>query len=331
MSSQPNSSLFNLLIIDYNQSEKSNWYKLFSNHTTKKGQKIHVEQAGWEEIKLVANSEYGPMLELKGKNDSIFKQQRQDRTLIPHFVLVRNFPSALHTESYRNVLLGLMFANVPAMNSLDSIYMCSEKPIVYGKLKEIQKKLGGFDAFPLIPQIYYPNIRTCDWFEENEKTLPQEFPVVCKIGTIHAGFGKQKLDTKSQFDDFTTLMALYKDYFTCEPFCNVEYDLRLQKIGNHYRVYQRSSDSSWKNNWGAMKFKPHDTIEERYKIWMDEVSKMFGGGLDMFTLDVMKLKDGSERILELNDSSMGLLYDFEEEDNAHIVDLVMSKINQMCE
>lgn len=64
---------------------------------------------------------------------------------------------------------------------------------------------------------------------------------------------------------------------------------------------------------------------------MDEVSKMFGGGLDMFTLDVMKLKDGSERILELNDSSMGLLYDFEEEDNAHIVDLVMSKINQMCE
>lgn len=80
-----------------------------------------------------------------------------------------------------------------------------------------------------------------------QKTLPQEFPVVCKIGTIHAGFGKQKLDTKSQFDDFTTLMALYKDYFTCEPFCNVEYDLRLQKIGNHYRVYQRSSDSSWKN------------------------------------------------------------------------------------
>lgn len=62
-------------------------------------------------------------------------------------------------------------SDVPAMNSLDSIYMCSEKPIVYGKLKEIQKKLGGFDAFPLIPQIYYPNIRTCDWFEENEKVI----------------------------------------------------------------------------------------------------------------------------------------------------------------
>jgi len=60
---------------------------------------------------------------------------------------------------------------------------------------------------------------------------------------------------------------------------------------------------------------------------MDEVSKMFNG-LDMFTLDVMKLKDGSEMIIELNDSSMGLLYEFEQEDNAHIVNLVMKRIDE---
>jgi len=254
---------FNLLVIDYNQSENSNWYKLFHNKVTQSGRKIHVEQAGWEEIKLVSNSHIGPLLELKGKgSESLFMQQKEDRKIIPDFVLVRNFPSALHTESYRNVLLGLMFASkfwfvwldwlvvvtdVPAVNSLDSIYMCSEKPIIYGKLKAIQKKLGGEDQFPLIPQIYYPNIRSTDWFEENSKTLPQKFPVVCKIGTVHAGFGKQKLDTKHQFEDFTTVLALYKDYFTCEPFCDVEYDMRLQKIGDQYRVYQRSSDSSWKN------------------------------------------------------------------------------------
>jgi len=103
---------FNLLVIDYNQSENSNWYKLFHNKVTQSGRKIHVEQAGWEEIKLVSNSHFGPLLELKGKgSESMFMQQKEDRKMVPDFVLVRNFPSALHTESYRNVLLGLMFAS----------------------------------------------------------------------------------------------------------------------------------------------------------------------------------------------------------------------------
>ena len=110
MSSSSTSS-FNLLVIDYNQSDQSNWYKLFANKTTKQGKKIKVEQAGWEEIKLVSNSEYGPILELKAKNDSMFSQQSKDRDFKPDFVLVRNFPSSLHTETFRNVLLGLMFAS----------------------------------------------------------------------------------------------------------------------------------------------------------------------------------------------------------------------------
>ena len=61
---------------------------------------------------------------------------------------------------------------------------------------------------------------------------------------------------------------------------------------------------------------------------MDEVSQLFGG-LDLFTLDVMKLKDGSERIIELNDSSMGLLYEYETQDNLCIVETVMDKIHTL--
>ncbi|KAL9655582.1 hypothetical protein ABK040_002247 [Willaertia magna] len=340
-----------LLVIDYNSS--TDWSLLFKNklqqqQNNNNSQPINfhlkVEQAGWEDIRLINNSSFFSSnttttqkntlqntlqqylhVELKAKPESELKSQRQDRTIQPDFLLIRNFPNSLHGDSYRNLLLGFMHANIPSVNSLDSIFMCSEKPLVYGKLKNLQKKLGGFENFPLIPQIYYPNIKCNDGFEENEKTMPQEFPVVCKIGTVHAGFGKQKLNDSSNFSDFTTCLALTKDYFTCEPFCKITTDLRLQKIGNNYRVYERKSDSNWKNNWGAMRFKHLSFIEERYKIWMDEVSSLFGG-LDMFTLDVMKLEDGSERIIELNDSCMGLLFEYEKEDNNAIVELVVERM-----
>ncbi len=148
------------------------------------------------------------------------------------------------------------------------------------------------------------------------------------VGTVHAGFGKMKLDKKSDFEDFKTCTSLYNDYFTTEKFIpNVAHDLRLQKIGNHYRVYSRSSDSSWKNNWGNMQFKHHDEIPERYIQWMDKVGAMFEG-MDMFALDVMVDTDGREHIIEINDSSMGLLWEKEEEDNIKIRDLVIQRMGE---
>jgi hypothetical protein len=73
-----------------------------------------------------------------------------------------------------------------------------------------------------------------------------------------------KLNARSDFEDFRTCTSLYNDYFTAEQFIpNVAYDLRLQKIGDHYRVYSRSSDSSWKNNWGDMKFKHIEEVRQQ--------------------------------------------------------------------
>jgi hypothetical protein len=43
-----------------------------------------------------------------------------------------------------------------------------------------------------------------------------------------------------------SVMAMYKDYITAEPFiADKIHDLRIQKIGNHYRAYKRIS-ANWK-------------------------------------------------------------------------------------
>ncbi len=323
----------NLLVIDYNSS--NDWYSKFRGKVLRSGEAIRVEQAGWQDIVLVCNSSLGaPIITLKPPlNDDTLRCQQTEREFRPDFLLIRNFPSALHGESYRNVLLGFMFCNIPSVNSLQSIYMCSEKPIVYGALKSIQQEMSSCaseeNAFPLIPQIYYPNIRTCDMFQEQDGvTVPSTYPQVIKIGTVHAGYGKSKLDSKSSFDDFTTCMALHSNYYTSEPFVhNVTHDLRLQKIGSHMRVYKRSSDSSWKNNWGAIKFESVQHIEPRYIEWMNRVGKLFGG-LDMFALDVMVTSDGREHIIEVNDSSMGLMHEHEREDNQHIIELTIDAMNR---
>jgi hypothetical protein len=56
-------------------------------------------------------------------------------------------------------------------------FMCLERPIVFGALKEVQKQLGK-DNFPLIPQTYYPVYR--------EMLITPDFPAVCKVSKREA-------------------------------------------------------------------------------------------------------------------------------------------------
>jgi glutathione synthase/RimK-type ligase-like ATP-grasp enzyme len=68
-------------------------------------------------------------------------------------------------------------------------------------------------------------------------------------------------------------------------------------------------------------------MKEEYKMWIDEVAKLFGG-LDILALDVLHGKDGRDHIIEVNDTAPGLMYEHEEEDLGHIRDLVLQRINE---
>ena len=53
--------------------------------------------------------------------------------------------------------------------------------------------------------------------------------------------------------------------------------------------------------------------------------------MDMFALDILHCKDGSEYILEINDYAMGFDYAYEPEDLKHVRELVLQRMNeQFC-
>ncbi|CAF4976058.1 unnamed protein product, partial [Rotaria socialis] len=59
-----------------------------------------------------------------------------------------------------------------------------------------------------------------------------------------------------------------------------------------------------------------------YRLWVDEVSQLFGG-LDICAIEIVQSKDGKEYIVQVNDCCMQLLGESQEEDRRCISELVL--------
>jgi len=233
-------------------------------------------------------------------------------------VLIRNVCYSIHGTDHRNVLFGLMHAGIPAVNSLVSEYMQLERPLMFGALRSVQKRLGA-DRFPLIEQNYYSS-----W---SEMKFTPNYPIVVKVGHTHAGFGKIRVPDHHQLEDLGSVLALHGDYAVAEPFLKGVYDLRIQKIGDRIRCYKRIGFNSWKTNTGAADLE-EIPIKEEYRLWVDECSKLFGG-LDMLAVDAIHDETtDKDYILELNGTSIGLGPDREPEDNRLIAEVVLTRMRK---
>ena len=152
------------------------------------------------------------------------------------------------------------------------------------------------------------------------------FPCVVKIGGCHAGHGKIRVPDRTTWSDVKSIVALHTDYATAEPFIEYDYEIRLQKIGGHYRALKRLS-SGWKGNTSVLSTEEVEMTDE-WRSWISEASSIFGG-LDICALDVVhRASDGAMFILELNDTAIGLCNACEADDHALIRDLVLARLTE---
>ena len=234
---------------------KVDWDGLFKDRTLIDGTPVEAIKTTWDSIVLNGYSEGGCVVTCTGRSD----------TIQPDIVLVRGALRGAYPTDHRNILIGFAFCGVRCVNSARSLWLCQDKPLVYAALRDVQRRLGA-DRFPLIPQSYWPGWRSV--------TFADGFPLVAKVGTVHAGLGKMKIANQQELHDFRSVLAMQGNYATGEPFIDWDYDFRLQKIGPHCRGFRRTSDV-WKG--ASMASRDNDEpLTELQKLWLDEVSAALG-------------------------------------------------------
>ena len=227
-----------LLVIDSDASH--DWAGVFAGSTVAvSGNNVPIEvvQVGWGDM-LCTSDNGGCQVDVIAKRAGV---AAASRTFKPDFVLIRNEVRGIDAATdFRHNLWGLMHGGVPSINSLASIMAFCERPVVHAELKAIQRRVGK-SVFPVISQTYYAGHRSM--------LFGPGFPAVIKVGHAHAGYGKMRVHHHHDFGDFASVMAVAGSYCTAEPFVEADYDLRIQKIGCHYRAFKRiSASGSWKTN-----------------------------------------------------------------------------------
>uniref|UniRef100_A0A8C1XXB8 Synapsin II n=1 Tax=Cyprinus carpio TaxID=7962 RepID=A0A8C1XXB8_CYPCA len=141
-----------LLVIDEPQHE---WAKIFRGKKVQGDYDVKVEQAEFSEINLVAHANGTCSVDMQ----VIRNGTKVVRSFKPDFVLVRQHAySMAQNEDFRNIIIGLQYAGIPSVNSLESIYNLCDKPWAFAQLISIYKRLGA-DKFPLVDQMFYSNYK----------------------------------------------------------------------------------------------------------------------------------------------------------------------------
>lgn len=114
------------ILVIIRPSRKSDYSRLFEGCTLTNGRPIEVVQLMWSEF-LVTSS-------VKNRKQTCCLHLCNGEArggIVPDFLLVRSEVRGVTNEQdFRNSLFGLMFASVPSVNSLHSIYCFLERPVV---------------------------------------------------------------------------------------------------------------------------------------------------------------------------------------------------------
>ncbi|NXK99518.1 SYN2 protein, partial [Mesembrinibis cayennensis] len=113
-----------LLVID---EPHTDWAKAFRGKKVHGEYDIKVEQAEFSEINLIAHADGNYAVDIQ-----VFRNgTKVVRSFRPDFVLVRQHSfSMAENEDFRNLIIGMQYAGIPSVNSLESIYNFCDKPWV---------------------------------------------------------------------------------------------------------------------------------------------------------------------------------------------------------
>ncbi|OHS93951.1 synapsin IIa [Tritrichomonas foetus] len=300
-----------------------NWYELGEGYE----EFFTIEQSDFEHLRIVSDCYFDkPYVTLHGDTLSKIPQLRKDRVISPSLVLVRSCfryigYSLDKKYDYSNLIYALAHANIKTINSLNSLLIEDERPLMYGILQSIKKKYGKAN-FPLIDQVFYPSHANI--------VCPPDVPLVMKVDYPHAGFGKYKILDYHDIEDLKSILALHKDYCSLEPLIDSQYELRITYIAPDYiRMHKRYSQN-WKVNFGMPCIMEDMDIQPQHKRWVDLIRKEYPD-LEIFAIDAIVDKDGKEYILEVNGSPIGLMPEHEKEELEKMRDLILLKVNEMAE
>jgi hypothetical protein len=309
-----------LVVFDGNSTH--NWPELFAEKTTLDGVPLRVVQCSWNECSCTVYPDSGCLLTIAPVHETNGAKRPTTITISnPDFILVRNQPRGpTPVTDRRNTLYGLMLSGIPSINSLQQIYLDLERTTMVGELKAIEKRVG-HDKFPLVPITFYDTPERIGVWDGN-------FPAIIKVSHAHAGMGKAKLENMGNLQDTATILSLNQDYCTVEPYVSTKEGVRVQKIGNSYRVYKKVfTGSGWKSQFGGADLQEIE-LTDNFKLWADECSKCYGG-MELLAVDAVLDEHGNYHILELNGTAIGIQPQHWTEDSQRLVYLVLDRMNSI--
>ncbi|ESN90625.1 hypothetical protein HELRODRAFT_130473, partial [Helobdella robusta] len=296
-----------VLVID---DRHTDWFVYFRKLKVFGRMDIRVEQAEFRELNLTSFAGEGMVVHYRTIHSSFISRLFQ-----PDIILVRQHARNA-TENWSQLLIGLMHGGVPSVNQLHSLYNFMDKPWVFSNLVRLRNKLGR-DKFPLIEQTFYPN---------HKEMMSNLWVIVARqINQPTSKHSSVKVDDHHLFQDIASIMGVTECYATVEPHIQSLGDVHIIKIGHNYKAYiRRAMSGNWKANVGSAILE-QVPVNDRYKSWVDECSKIFGG-LDIICVKAILAADGREFIVEVTDSSLPLLGNEQEEDCQLMADLVIRKL-----
>lgn len=295
------------------------WYQLCEDCKDK----FRIEQAQFDEIGISSYDKY-PIVNIFPPREIKYEFQKNRRTFTPSLIFIRSCIRYIgcrlgFNPDFRNVFYGFIHGNIPMINSFEACLFDLDRPVMFGILKGIQKRIGK-ENFPLIPQYYYS--------DSNEMVISPSTPFVVKYSYPHAGYGKIRVKDHHEFEDIKSIVAIDNHYCAAEPLIDSDYELRIAFIApDYYRVHKRQS-YSWKVNFGATNIREDVEMTPMYKMWIDEVRKSIPG-MDCFCIDAIVDKQGKHYILEVNGSAQGFAPEHGTEYLGHMKKLVISRIDEI--